>query len=243
MAKIGHASIDERGKATGGNAGDNNGKEVCIRDWYLHSKGWYVLRCKNANKRKKISEAMRKACNNSMIGYDQNQRDSLFNNVKDKGFDPSKTTKKVETDCSGLVRVCIAYAYGYDLVGNIRTITEADVLVKTGEFEKLTSDKYCKSSDYLLEGDILVTRTKGHTVVVLEDGTKVKKEYQKPVASEIPCLKGYKGYSIVDALTSFGYESSFSYRRKLWALIGKKTKYKGTALQNLQLLNHLKNWR
>ena len=32
--KIGHASIDERGKISGGKAGDQTGKEVCIRDWY-----------------------------------------------------------------------------------------------------------------------------------------------------------------------------------------------------------------
>lgn len=172
--RIGHASIDERGKAKGGSAGDNNGKEVFIRNWYLHKKGWVVLRCKNAAKRAKIAEAMEKATKNNQIGYDQNQRDTLLNNVKDKGFDPSKTTKKVETDCSALVRVCIAYAYGKDIAGNIRTVTEPSMLVKTGEFEKLTSDKYCKSSDYLERGMILCTPVSGHTVVVLDDGPKAK---------------------------------------------------------------------
>jgi hypothetical protein len=92
--------------------------------------------------------------------------------VKNKGFDPSKTTKKVETDCSALVRVCIAYAYGKDVVGNIRTISEPATLVKTGLFTKHTSAKYCKSSDYLKCGDILCTPTSGHTVVVLKDGAK-----------------------------------------------------------------------
>ena len=32
MIKIGHASIDENGKITGGKAGDQTGKEVCIRN-------------------------------------------------------------------------------------------------------------------------------------------------------------------------------------------------------------------
>lgn len=168
--RIGHASIDENNKATGGNAGDQTNKEVCIRNWYLHNKGWVVLRCNDETKRKKIAEAMEKACANNQIGYDQNQRDTLFNNVKDFGFDPSKTTKNVETDCSALVRVCIAYAYGKDVVGNIRTISEPSLLVKSGLFTKYTSDKYCKSSDYLLRGDILCTPVSGHTVVVLDDG-------------------------------------------------------------------------
>ena len=170
--KIGHASISENGTITG-NAGDNNGKEVFTRDWYLHSKGWIVLRCKDAEKREKIAEAMEKACKNDDIGYDQNQRDTLFNNVKTKGFDPSKTTKKVETDCSALVRVCIAYAFGTDVAGNIRTVTEPTMLTNTGYFTKYTGDKYCKSSDYLLRGDILCTPVSGHTVVVLSDGVKV----------------------------------------------------------------------
>lgn len=173
--KIGHASIDERKKAKGGAAGDNNSREVFTRDYYVHPKKWVVLRCKDVAKREKIAKAMEMACANNDIGYDQNQRDTLFNNVKDKGFDPSKTTKKVETDCSALVRVCIAYAFGKDVAGNIRTVSEPATLVKTGLFTKYTSDKYCKSSDYLMRGDILCTPTSGHTVVVLTDGPKAGK--------------------------------------------------------------------
>lgn len=172
--KIGHASIDENGKVNSGKAGDQNSKEVKISNYYVHSKGWVVLRCKDDAKREKIAEAMEKACNNADIGYDQYQRDTLFNNVKNSGFDPSKTTKKVETDCSALVRVCIAYAYGSDKAGNIRTISEPSTLVKTGLFTKYTSAKYCKSSDYLKRGDILCTPVSGHTVVVLNDGAKVE---------------------------------------------------------------------
>ena len=171
--RIGHASIDENGAAKNGIAGDQSKKEVCIRNWYLPSKGWVVLRCKDAEKRSKIAEAAEKACANDDIGYDQNQRDTLFNNVKSKGFDPSKTDKAVETDCSALVRVCIAYAYGSDIAGNIRTVSEPAMLVNTGRFEKLTDDMHCKSSDYLLRGDILCTPVSGHTVVVLDNGAKV----------------------------------------------------------------------
>ena len=172
--RIGHASIDENGKAQNGAAGDQTGKEVCIRNWYKHAKGWVVLRCKDASKREKIAQAMEKACVNPDIGYDQYQRDTLFNHVKDKGFNPAKTTKTVETDCSALVRVCIAYAYGKDVAGNIRTVSEPSMLAKTGLFEKLTDAKYCASSDYLLRGDILCTPVSGHTVVVLDNGAKIK---------------------------------------------------------------------
>ena len=36
--KIGHASIDENGKAAGGKAGDQTGREVCVRDWDWYNK-------------------------------------------------------------------------------------------------------------------------------------------------------------------------------------------------------------
>ena len=201
--KIGHASIDENGKIKNGSAGDQTGKEVCVRNWYLNSKGWVLLRCKDAKKRNLIAEAMEKACANPQIGYDQWQRDTLFNNVKDKGFDPSKTTKKVETDCSALVRVCIAYAYGKDVVGNIRTVNEPATLVNTGLFTKYTSDKYCKSSDYLRRGDILCTSISGHTVVVLSDGAKIVKEsVDSSATASVNLNKAVKwnGYVIANSL-------------------------------------------
>ena len=36
--KIGSARIDERGKASGGSAGDQSGKEVSTQNYYKHSK-------------------------------------------------------------------------------------------------------------------------------------------------------------------------------------------------------------
>lgn len=46
-------------------------------------------------------------------------------------------------------------------------------IMPTGED---TDDAHCKSSARLLRGDILVTRTKGHTVVVLSNGAKAQEE-------------------------------------------------------------------
>lgn len=43
--KIAHASINEKGKITGGKPGDQTGKEICIRSFYTPSYGWkYHLR-------------------------------------------------------------------------------------------------------------------------------------------------------------------------------------------------------
>lgn len=154
----------------------NGGKEVSTEKYYVHSKGWYVLRAKDPDKREKIAVAMERACANNDIGYDQSTRLTLFNDVKAAGFDPARTTKKVNTDCSALVRVCVHYA-GIE-VDNFITSNEVSKLMATGEFDKFSDDEHCKSSDHLLRGDILDTRTKGHTVVVLSDGAKAAEERQ-----------------------------------------------------------------
>ncbi len=167
---VASARIDENGNAYGGKAGDQNGKEVSSQVWYEHDKGWVLLRCTDPEKRKLIAKCMRDAYVNAYIGYDQHQRDTLYNAVKDKGFDVNTLEKAVECDCSSLARVCVCFA-GINCP-NFRTTDQASVLVKTGFFKKITDAKYTKSPDYLLEGDILVTKTQGHTVIVLNDGAK-----------------------------------------------------------------------
>lgn len=164
MSKVllGSATIDERGRASGGKAGNQTGKELKIQNYYLHSKGWYRLRCLDYNTRMRIADCMRKAVNNRNIGYDQGQRLSLYNEVKKYGFDCSRVSVPVETDCSALVRVCLAYA-GIN-VGNFTTLNERNVIMATNKF---SCQAITKESE-LMEGDILVTKSKGHTVVVVQ---------------------------------------------------------------------------
>lgn len=172
---VASARIDENGNAYGGKAGDQSGKEVSSQLWYDYEKNnpgktWVLLRCIDPEKRKKIAKCMRDAYVNAFIGYDQHQRDSLYDAVKDKGFDVNTLEKAVETDCSALVRICVCYA-GINCQ-DFNTASQANVLVKTGFFKKITDTKYTKSQDFLLEGDILVSSKRGHTVVVLNDGAK-----------------------------------------------------------------------
>lgn len=169
MVKIGSARIDENGNISGGKAGDQTGNEVSTQDWYLHSKGWVVIRPKKAAVAKMIADDMQAACDNDLIGYCQTHRASAETASKPYNYDFSKITVACEVDCSKLVQLCCKYA-GVN-VGDFNTASEVTALSATGEFDILRDDKYCKSSDYLKRGDILVTKTKGHTVVVLSDGS------------------------------------------------------------------------
>ena len=168
--KIGSARIDENGRTHGGQAGDQTGNEVGTQNWYLSSKGWRVFRAKNLSVAEKIAQCMERACRNDKIGYDQYQRNSLYKAAEPFGFDAAKVTVPCETDCSALVRVCCAYAGINGLPESVTTANLASWLKDTGAFEELTGGKYQEQSVYLGRGDILVTKVKGHTVVVLTNG-------------------------------------------------------------------------
>lgn len=168
--KIGSARIDERGKISGGKAGDqkqtsssNDTKgEVSMQPFYVHKLGWYTLRLKNADHANKAAKSMKTACNNTNIGYDQTNRYGVIKYGTD-----SKV--KTECDCSTLVRQCVKEATGKD-VGDFNTENEAAVLEDSGLFEKI---KPYKLGDKLYTGDVLVTKTKGHTVIVTDGYERV----------------------------------------------------------------------
>ena len=181
MIKIGQASRDERMRYSGGIAGDQDGKEVAIREWY--NRPWNkVLRVKNPSIAEKIATAMEKACRNDFIGYDQGQRTTLYSLCKANGWKIEDVKTPCETDCSALVSVCVNAA-GIKVSGDIYTGNEANALLRTGEFELLSSPKYLMSDEYLKRGDILLYEFH-HTAIALENGRKAEKT--KSVQVEYP---------------------------------------------------------
>lgn len=178
--KIAQASIDENGKAHGGKAGDQNGKEVKITNWYSYGKtGWdVVIRPKDRTKAHKMAEAIKAACANNNIGYDQWQRENLLTEVKKVGNDFSKVTTPTETDCSALIAtVIIATGTPEEKMRNKERNNKLaytgdlkSLCAASGEFTILTEKKYLTSGDYLLEGDIILNE-KNHVVMAIENGT------------------------------------------------------------------------
>ena len=169
---IGSARIGENGSITGGAAGDQKQTstpdykgEVSLENFYVHRKGWYVIRAKSDDIANKIASAMIRACNNPNIGYDQNGRYGVVTNG-------TNTKVKTEADCSSLVRTCVKEASGKD-PGDFNTSSEPGVLQKTGLFE---ATKTYTSGMTLYTGDILVTKTKGHTVIVTNGAKRGKSQ-------------------------------------------------------------------
>ena len=175
--KISNSGSDERGQYKGGKAGDQTGREWYIRDWYGYSSGWKcVLRHPNKEVRLCLATLAVKAAENDHIGYDQNQRTTYGEALKEVGWDPSQIKKDVESDCSkGVIDNIIATGhiigidglqkFGATYTGNMRQ--EA----KNRGFQVLTESKYLNSGDYLLAGDILLN-DQHHTCTVVTNGIK-----------------------------------------------------------------------
>lgn len=162
---IGSARHDERGNYyKGGVAGDSLQKsvpdfdgEVSMQKMYNHTRGWYILRLKDSQAAARAGSYMAQACNNANIGYDQNNRFAILT-------DGINSPVHTECDCSTLVRACVKAATGTD-PGNFTTANEVDVLVGSGLVVGPIAYQY---ESQLCVGDILVTRTQGHTAIVVQ---------------------------------------------------------------------------
>ena len=173
--KIGHASIDERGMAHGGAAGDQTGREVCIRDWWFDN--WkYVLRPKDPAKAEAMARTCEAGCANNHIGYDQFQRLSLYAEAKAVGFDLSRITTNCECDCSAFMNVC-CIANGINVGTTPRTSNMLAAYQATGAFTVFTASTYVTSQTYLKRGDILLSPS-NHTAMVLSDGAGIVSPYK-----------------------------------------------------------------
>ena len=191
---ISNSGSDERGQYTGGQAGDQTGKEWRMRDWY--NRPWScVLRYPDQRVALKIAQLAIDAALNDRIGYDQSQNRTYLKQLKAVGWEPSKITVACEADCSAGVCANVTAA-GYLLgipalqnhtgtyTGNMRK-----ALVKAG-FKELTDSKYLTSGDYLLPGDILLLESH-HTATGCTIGKKVRGDWNPgkavtPTAPDAP---------------------------------------------------------
>ena len=173
---ISNCGHDERGKYSGGAAGDQTGTEWAVIKWY--SRPWKcVLRHPDKKVRGMIARMAKAAAENNLVGYDQAQRYTFWEHLKASGYDPAKITVKCEADCSSGV-AAIVKAEGCRL--GIQKLKDVSIYCYTGNlraalraagFKVLTSNKYLTSDAYLLEGDVLLNDG-AHTAINVTNGSK-----------------------------------------------------------------------
>ena len=172
---ISNCSSDERGRYSGGTAGDQTGKEWVLKAWY--NRPWnYVLRHPKESVRLKIAELGIKAALNNKIGYDQNQRGTYWTQLKKANYDPSKITTACQADCSaGVIANTKAVGELLDIkqLKNLGATYTGDMRsnFKKAGFTILTDKKYLSGYEYLLPGDILLYENH-HTATNITKGKK-----------------------------------------------------------------------
>ena len=107
------ASIGENGKATGGKKGDQTKKEVKVAPYYNFGQTW-VIRFRNTRRGKLAGKSAKLLAKNDNIGYNQNDRVSLYSECIRIGWDISRISeiRKCNCDCSELAVCAVNFAYG-----------------------------------------------------------------------------------------------------------------------------------
>ena len=173
IVQIAHAGSNEWGTTHGGEAGNQRrtaGKldgELKVTDWY--DKPWtYCIRPKDPAKAKIIADTALACVKNVKIGYDQNERQTLYRQMKANNWDATKVDY-CETDCSSLWGVC-ANAAGIYIDPVVYTGTMKQFAEQSGAFEILTDEKYLKTDKYLKRGDPAPAPSAGYTHVYIATG-------------------------------------------------------------------------
>lgn len=161
------ASIDERGKISGGKAGDQTGKEVKEGAYYDFGQTHYI-RFKSRTRAKRAANIAKYLAVNDHVGYCQSTRDTLYDTLKQHGWDVTKLYDYCNTDCSALVCCIINIAYGTGKVPkgyNSWSFVEGAVSKKCPK--GLTPPRPLGSNTKLKLGDIVCKR--GHVVIITEE--------------------------------------------------------------------------
>ena len=157
------ASIGENGKATGGKKGDQTKKEVKVAPYYNFGQTW-VIRFRNTRRGKKAGKAAKLLAKNDNIGYNQNDRVSLYNECIRIGWDISKISKirKCNCDCSELVVCAANFAYGEAKLLSSHTTHSLPSICKTYKANFKRVDKVLKTKKFK-KGDMV--GKSGHVII------------------------------------------------------------------------------
>lgn len=205
---ISNCGHDENGKYTGGKAGDQTGGEYAVINWY--NRPWAcVLRYPDINVGLKIAEISKDAALNDNVGYDQGQRLTYYNCLREVNWDSAKIITACESDCSASTSANIIAAGNLLGISKLKSISPSNTtstlrkaLVAAG-FDLLTDSKYLTSDKYLLPGDILLYD--GHHVAVdLDYGSCVKAQPEYTVGWN----HDENGWWYADSKTTY-YKSCF----------------------------------
>ncbi len=168
MPKIVEAYSDENGNARGGKLGDQTGKEIRVRDFYIRDGGFSVyLECTDPLLAEAAAYNAQLIAEDNSFGYNQDERWTAYEEIIRGGsIDEAEAG---DFDCSSL---CIA-AYilaGLDMKPEGYTGNLEGLFLETGKFKSFDDAAHLNSSNLATIGGMYL-EPKKHVFMMLEDGS------------------------------------------------------------------------
>jgi hypothetical protein len=173
---IGEAVCNENGKATGGKAGDQTGRELRFSTLQKNFKFTYGYRFIDEKAADLCVRKLVKLINSRCCGYSQtlNKRTSLADELMKYNWNVGKMIKdgaKVEADCSSLAACMVKalqakFGQSYNISKNAYSGDLGDLLMRTGKFIRIDINAVKTGRMSLKKGDILI-RPYRHVAIVV----------------------------------------------------------------------------
>lgn len=174
---IGEAVCNENGKATGGKAGDQTGRELRFTRLSDNFKFTHIYRFTDEKAADLCVRKIVKVINSNCCGYSQmlNHRTSLADELIKYNWNVGKMIQsgaKVEADCSSLVACMVKalqakFGQSYNISKNAYSGDLGDLLMHTGKFIRIDVDRVKTGKMSLKKGDILI-RPYHHVAIVTD---------------------------------------------------------------------------
>ena len=193
---IANSGSDENKAYHGGKPGDQTGHEAELKAWY--NRPWsVVLRFADQAVALMFAELSIKMCLNDRVGYDQDERNTYWQQLQKAGYDPTKITTACEEDCTAGVSANVKAAgaiFGLTALQNLPLCSSRNMREKftAAGFKALTASKYLTSPKYLLPGDVLLCENH-HAAMNITVGTAVRADWHpkdsiEPPVPEVPTI-------------------------------------------------------
>ena len=157
------ASIGSNGKVIDDLVGDQNGREVKIGEYYNFGQKW-VIRFRSKKRGRKAAAATKMLARNNNIGYNQNNRKSLYIQCELINWDIDRIYQihPCDCDCSLLAVCAVNFAYGKSLLPYSLTTYSLPNIVNQYKTKFKRADNDIKSQRFH-KGDLV--GKPGHVII------------------------------------------------------------------------------